>query len=532
MPGIYALLIDEDTTIASGSDSEEYAVHITCSTMAPVSRTVELYRRDTTTGKTLVVDANGLADANMVKMGPTGSGTAQTARDIGASVLLSSGTGTGQLDFTSGVVKANATQWLGGTIPAVNVTGVPIVDTKYVTGTLQTARDLGASVLISSGTGTGQLDVTSGRIKADTVFWNAAAVSVPTNAGVPNVNVKTWNDLATVALPLVPTTAGRTLDVSTTGEAGIDWANIGSPTTTQNLSGTSTKALEPTTAGRTLDVTTTGEAGIDWNNIGAPTTTVNLSGTTIKTATDVETDTQDIQSRLPAALVGGRIDASVGAMAANVMTAAAAAPDLTTELQSGLATSSALATAQTSLDAIKSKTDNLPVDPADASDIAASFVTVNSKLDAIDDFVDTEVAAIKAKTDNLPSDPADASDIASSFSTVNSTLATIASYIDTEVSAIKAKTDNLPASPAATGDAMTLTSAYDFAKGTIAMTESYVLQGATMTPVQALYQTVQSLGENSVVGTTMTVKKRDGATTAKTFTLDNAVNPTSIMETT
>ena len=40
-------------------------------------------------------------------------GTAQTGRDLGASVLLSSGTGTGQLDFTSGVVKANLAQILG-----------------------------------------------------------------------------------------------------------------------------------------------------------------------------------------------------------------------------------------------------------------------------------------------------------------------------------------------------------------------------------------------------------------------------------
>lgn len=60
---------------------------------------------------------------------------------------------------------------------------------------------------------------------------------------------------------------------------------------------------------------------------------------------------------------------------------------------------------------------------------------------------------------NLPSDPADASDISTSFSGVTttlssmiSTLATISGYIDTEVAAIKAKTDNLPASPAATGD--------------------------------------------------------------------------------
>lgn len=66
-----------------------------------------------TLGRTLVIDASGLADANAVKIGPSGSGTAQTARDVGASVLLSTGTGTGQLDFTSGVVKANLAQILG-----------------------------------------------------------------------------------------------------------------------------------------------------------------------------------------------------------------------------------------------------------------------------------------------------------------------------------------------------------------------------------------------------------------------------------
>ena len=37
---------------------------------------------------------------------------------------------------------------------------------------------------------------------------------------------------------LMPTTADRKLDVSAGGEAGLDWANIGSPTTAQNLSAT------------------------------------------------------------------------------------------------------------------------------------------------------------------------------------------------------------------------------------------------------------------------------------------------------
>lgn len=45
-----------------------------------------------------------------------------------------------------------------------------------------------------------------------------------------------------------------------------------------------------------------------------------------------------LDARIPAALVGGRMDASVGAMAANVQTAASTAADYITEVQSGLST--------------------------------------------------------------------------------------------------------------------------------------------------------------------------------------------------
>lgn len=48
--------------------------------------------------------------------------------------------------------------------------------------------------------------------------------------------------------------------------------------------------------------------------------------------------------------------------------------------------------------------------------ISADIAAVKAAVDAVDDFVDTEVAAIKAKTDNLPTDPADASDILSQLS--------------------------------------------------------------------------------------------------------------------
>jgi hypothetical protein len=60
-----------------------------------------------TGGVPLSADSSGRTDVLKI------NGTSQTARDIGASVLLSAGTGTGQLDFTSGVVKSNLAQILG-----------------------------------------------------------------------------------------------------------------------------------------------------------------------------------------------------------------------------------------------------------------------------------------------------------------------------------------------------------------------------------------------------------------------------------
>jgi len=61
MPGVYELLLDEDMTIGSGNDSEEMAFHITQASMAPVTRTIEIYRRTATAGNTLDVTATGAA---------------------------------------------------------------------------------------------------------------------------------------------------------------------------------------------------------------------------------------------------------------------------------------------------------------------------------------------------------------------------------------------------------------------------------------------------------------------------------------
>lgn len=92
------------------------------------------------------------------------------------------------------------------------------------------------------------------------------------------------------------------------------------------------------------------------------------------------------------------------------------------------------------------------------------------------------------------------------------------------------------ATPTAAGvtAGVTLTSAYDFAKGTVAVTESYNADGAAPTPVQALLGIMQILMEMSIAGTTTTVKKLDGSTTAMTLTLtlDGSGNPTAVTRTT
>lgn len=67
---------------------------------------------------------------------------------------------------------------------------------------------------------------------------------------------------------LMPTTGGRKLDVSAGGEAGVDWANVGSPTTAQNLSGTNiaTNQVVASVTGAVGSVT--GAVGSVTGNVG------------------------------------------------------------------------------------------------------------------------------------------------------------------------------------------------------------------------------------------------------------------------
>lgn len=167
------------------------------------------------------------------------------------------------------------------------------------------------------------------------------------------------------------------------------------------------------------------------------------------------------------------------------------------------------ATVAANLVDIEGQTDNLP--------------GIETKIDTIDDFLDTEVAAIKTKTDGLPADPADASDIAALFVTVNSKLDAIDDYVDSEVAAIKAKTDLIPASPAAVGDIPTAIQNADALLNRDMSLGTDSGSTTVRTPRQALRAARNRV---AISGGTATVYKEDDATASWTAAVTTAAgNP-------
>ncbi len=121
---------------------------------------------------------------------------------------------------------------------------------------------------------------------------------------VDNTNMPGWYEFG---IPNGALDGGNEVAIQLRGAANMVPVNVYIELDTVDYQTDAFGALKPTTAGRTLDVSAGGEAGIDLANVGSPSTTLNLSGTTIKTATDIETDTQDIQNRLPSGLADGRM---------------------------------------------------------------------------------------------------------------------------------------------------------------------------------------------------------------------------------
>lgn len=78
--------------------------------------------------------------------------------------------------------------------------------------TVPTVTDVTNAVGVKTGTGANQLDVTSGRIKADTVYWNGSAVATPDTAGYPKVTHKTGTGTGEISLSSGAVTVGTNND--------------------------------------------------------------------------------------------------------------------------------------------------------------------------------------------------------------------------------------------------------------------------------------------------------------------------------
>lgn len=193
----------------------------------------------------------------------------------------------------------------GGSIVAASVTAAVTANTTQLAGQTVTAA---AGVTFPSSVAS-PTNITAGTITTVTTVTNA--VTVGTN------NDKTGYSLATA-----PPTAAAIADAVWDESIG-DHLTAGSTGAALNAAGS---AGDPWTT--TLPGSYTGsQAGKILADILVDT------GTTLQAELDgIQADTEDIQSRLPAALVGGRMDASVGAMAANVLTASALATDASAEV--------------------------------------------------------------------------------------------------------------------------------------------------------------------------------------------------------
>lgn len=226
---------------------------------------------------------------------------------------------------------------------------------------------------------------------------------------------------------VIPTVAARTLDISATGEAGIDWANIGSPTTAVNLSGTNIDVDQVVASVSGAVGSVTGNVGGNVaGSVGSVTAAVSANVTQISGDTAAADNAEAFfdgtgyagtNNVIPTVTTVNGLAAGVitaAAIATNAIDADAIAADAIAEIQAGLATPTNI-TAGT-ITTVTNLT-NLPTIPANwltAAGLAADAVTeiqgglstldatgVRSAVGLASANLDTQLATIEAQTNDI-----------------------------------------------------------------------------------------------------------------------------------
>jgi hypothetical protein len=181
MPGVYELLLDEDMTIDS-DDSQEMVFHITHSGMAPVTRTIELYRPKITAGETLTVSSGAVSTVTAVT---TVNGLA--ANTVTASALATDAVTEIQSGLATAAALTTVDDFLDTEIAAI----------KTVTDRLDTAMENDGGVYRFT---TNALELAPTGGSAPTASQIADEVQTRTIAAVTTVNGLAANSVTASAL--------------------------------------------------------------------------------------------------------------------------------------------------------------------------------------------------------------------------------------------------------------------------------------------------------------------------------------------
>ena len=213
------------------------------------------------------------------------------------------------------------------------------IDVKFTTvNTSGVPTTLAGTPVISAYVGNGTTEITAGI---------TLTVDFDARTGLHNVRIvaSSGNGFATA------TNVSLVITTGTVGGSSVVGYEIGS------FSIENRSAVMPTTAARTLDVSAGGEAGVDWANIGSPTTAQNLSATNI--------DVDQVVASVSGAV--GSVTGAVGSVAAGGITATsiatgavdadALAADAVTEIRSLVSGTSDSGTTTTMVDAARTEAD-------------------------------------------------------------------------------------------------------------------------------------------------------------------------------
>lgn len=219
MPGVYTLLLDEDTTLTAGHDDEEYVVHITQASMAPVTRSIDIYRPKFTEGQTGAMASNGVtvnalnADvitAASIAAGAITSSEAPALANLDAAITSRMATYTQPTGFLAATFPtgtiANTTNITAGTITtATNVTAVNglaagVITAASIAADAITDAKVAADVTIASVTGavgsvTGAVGSVTGNVGGN-VTGSVGSVTAAVTVGTINANVITAASIA------------------------------------------------------------------------------------------------------------------------------------------------------------------------------------------------------------------------------------------------------------------------------------------------------------------------------------------------